>query len=1099
MKRRLLPPVLAFAMLLALCPARNVSAADAVTEAETEVTEAAAAETVERETVHIRSGEEFLAFAQSCHEAVWSDNKEVFLDADITLDGDGNSDNSIFMAASFGGVFDGMGHTVSGVRFNGVASNTGLFGTVQEGAVVRNLKVSGTFLPTGVQTRIGAIAGANYGRIENCEFQGTVSADSEVGGIAGRNMLTGIITDCQVSGSVQGLNACGGIAGCNEGIISNCRNRADVNVEYQDKQMTQGQLGDLMESITMSRNIGALRTVNTRVDTGGIAGFSSGTVQYCENLGRVGYVQVGNNTGGIAGRSSGFIRSCRNSGSILGRSNTGGIAGQQQPYLERDYTQSEFRLLREELDTLSQMTDSLLSKSRGISSGAGEQLSRIIDHADAAKAVAVTLAEIAERDSTEAVARTNDITARTLKIFSGLSEDMTEVDAYVDSVVKEAGYLMDVMEGAISELELSSSEQEDVFYGLQDLMRIGASAENSVTALDRAVDRFLSASDDKETDLALENMLVAADSLLGGLSGNLRTFTDASDALLAVLRDRVYSKAPEKLRTAVDRLNSAVRNAPPTLGHIADYTAELASLDLQIQEIRDEARAAAMDLQTELDSMLTEMRSLTEFLNSSAQSSLWQISGMSGQSEDILAHLIEIIRQQMNPATYLQDRIQDVSEEDLENAAAGRITACTNTGPVSGNSFVGGISGRMGMGLDPDAEIGENYLDSQSPDYVLVSRCVVDNCVNAGQIEGSNGYIGGIAGLLLTGLVTDCENYGGLRLEGSYAGGIAGYSLASIRGSYVKCIMNGGRYVGGVVGYGSSIADCIAVVSIVGAQQFIGAIAGKVADAGDLSGVTGNRYYCESAFGIDGISYAGAAESASYREILSGGGLPDNFRSLYIMFVAGDAVVDTVPCAYGEPLAGDRIPAVPEREGFFGAWSKTDFSNITADEVVTAQYERTVTMLSSAAKRDNGQCVFMAEGTFREGDALTAYLSSAEEGKEVWELSLPDDGAETHNLRFLPPEQARNVRLYLSVDLNLEEMLTETLGSYLTFQASGGSITLVMRSTEDMTKTYLLYGAGSASILAVAAAVFFVLRRKKTSAPPPAPAAPVERSGTDSR
>ena len=51
-------------------------------------------------------------------------------------------------------------------------------------------------------------------------------------------------------------------------------------------------------------------------DIGGIAGFSSGTLQSCVNTGAVGYAHEGYNIGGIVGQQSGYLNGCTNSGMI---------------------------------------------------------------------------------------------------------------------------------------------------------------------------------------------------------------------------------------------------------------------------------------------------------------------------------------------------------------------------------------------------------------------------------------------------------------------------------------------------------------------------------------------------------------------------------------------------------------------------------------------------------------------------------------------------------------------------------------------------------------------------------------------------------------
>ena len=62
------------------------------------------------DTIHIRSAEDFRAFVSNCSYDAWSIGKTVYLDRDISLSG-----ASDLPAASFGGTFEGGGHTISGL------------------------------------------------------------------------------------------------------------------------------------------------------------------------------------------------------------------------------------------------------------------------------------------------------------------------------------------------------------------------------------------------------------------------------------------------------------------------------------------------------------------------------------------------------------------------------------------------------------------------------------------------------------------------------------------------------------------------------------------------------------------------------------------------------------------------------------------------------------------------------------------------------------------------------------------------------------------------------------------------------------------------
>ena len=162
------------------------------------------------EVIHIGSEAELAELAARCALDTWSRGRTVVLDCDLTL-----SDGSFLPIPSFGGVFDGQGHAIRGIRVSGSLSPAGLFGVVQAGGVVRDLRAEGAVTPEGDARSAGGIAGENRGTIENCSFTGTVSGKSSIGGIAGANMAAGSILSCQAAGAAAGEVMTGGIAGYN--------------------------------------------------------------------------------------------------------------------------------------------------------------------------------------------------------------------------------------------------------------------------------------------------------------------------------------------------------------------------------------------------------------------------------------------------------------------------------------------------------------------------------------------------------------------------------------------------------------------------------------------------------------------------------------------------------------------------------------------------------------------------------------------------------------------------------------------------------------------------------------------------------------------
>lgn len=295
------------------------------------------------ETIHITSAEEFLTFAENCVLDSWSQNKQVLLTADISLE-----ETDFASIPTFGGSFDGGGHTISGLSLTQSLSPAGLFGILQPTAVVKNLTVQGIVAPGGDGLSVGGVAGENYGTVENGTFIGTVVGKTNTGGIAGMNY--GTLRACRAEGSVTGDNRTGGITGYNCGSLTSCRSSASVNTESVDPTINPKDIRlDFSMDFSKTANLDASDAAS---DTGGIAGYSSGTITSCANSGSVGYPHIGYNLGGIVGRSCGFVEACRNEGFITGRKDVGGVVGQIEPHIQTILSPDYLETLSKQFESL---------------------------------------------------------------------------------------------------------------------------------------------------------------------------------------------------------------------------------------------------------------------------------------------------------------------------------------------------------------------------------------------------------------------------------------------------------------------------------------------------------------------------------------------------------------------------------------------------------------------------------------------------------------------------------------------------------------------------------------------------------------------------
>lgn len=124
----------------------------------------------------------------------------------------------LFPGQFFAGTFDGQGHTIFNLSINQPdASQAGLFGIVEEGAVLRNVTFSGGGVE-GSDTS-GALAGRAYGvSIENVHSDLDVSGTWEAGGLLGHYSMYGytdgvFFRNNSSSGNISGFDNAGGLIG----------------------------------------------------------------------------------------------------------------------------------------------------------------------------------------------------------------------------------------------------------------------------------------------------------------------------------------------------------------------------------------------------------------------------------------------------------------------------------------------------------------------------------------------------------------------------------------------------------------------------------------------------------------------------------------------------------------------------------------------------------------------------------------------------------------------------------------------------------------------------------------------------------------------
>ena len=404
---------------------------------------------------------------------------------------------------------------------------------------------------------------------------------------------------------------------------------------------------------------------------------------------------------------------------------------------------------------------------------------------------------------------------------------------------------------------------------------------------------------------------------------------------------------------------------------------------------------------------------------------------------------------------------EDNSREDAETSMQATVADCKNSGTVRGDINVSGIAGTMAIEYDFDLESDVTGIEDAKMNSTFLTKCVLRGNVNSGGVTAQKSYVGGISGLQEMGTILWCENYGKIiSSSGSYVGGVAGQSRSHIMNSYAKCSLGGEEYVAGIAGSGSSISNCCAMVRIKEAAAFSGAIAGKV----DESGIVENNFFVSNEIaGIDRISYSGKAEPVSYKQMLDIEDLPDKFRTMTIVFYADEEEVKTMECPYGAEVTSDMYPNISLKEGFYADWDIKELKNVVQDEDVTVEYVRYLTTIASEQTRRNAQSVILTDGIFKKdailkADALNIDDIILEDVEEHWNISFPDDGNDSHQIRYQAPQgQTKGVTIYLKQGGEWLKADTEFMGFYYLFTVDGSEAEIAICIREKALEDYLIY------------------------------------------
>lgn len=574
----------------------------------------------------------------------------------------------------------------------------------------------------------------------------------------------------------------------------------------------------------------------------------------------------------------------------------------------------------------------------------------------------------------------------------------------------------------------------------------------------------------RETNQDLNGATVSADSIIDRITESCEYFDVASAQLVAAVW--FAEDCTESARISAEQIKDAFSQTVDILEYFSGKDKiEFVGADDDIIAVRNR-----------LSTVLGNIVGLGEEFGGSTGSAMGTLAEnfrqINSKTSEISDTILDLVDEISETSADIDDYTDDISSDDSAGQSDGKVERCENYGEVNGDLCAGGIAGSMAVEYDFDPEGDIERIGTRSINFIYQSKTVVRDSVNYGEVISKKGRAGGIAGEMSTGCLIDCRGFGDVKsTDGDCTGGVVGKSEAAIHGCSAKCRVSGKNYVGGIAGTAHDMRDCKSFVVIEEGTERIGAVAGY----SDFAGEVRNNTFVDGGIGaVDGISYSGIAYPVPYGQMIALEDAPKEFKTLELTFISEDETVQVIPVEYGESLSAAEIPAVPEKGGSFGEWEDFDYENITFSAEINAVYAKFVTALESAEKRESGLPIFVAEGNFTSSDIITAVRDVSSEKFESWSITLPDDGAESHRVRFLPTIKPSKAVVSLTENGVQQNIKTEIDGKYLVIEFSGNNALI---SVFERDYTVLIIAAASAMAAAMILIAVIIIRKRKKNTP----------------
>lgn len=1018
------------------------------------------------DTVTIATAQDFADFSKQCTRDTWSQGLTVELTADLDLSGIEFTPVPIFQ-----GTFHGNGHTISGLSFDKKGSKAGLFRTLTASAVMEDLTVEGSLSPQGSASQAGLLAGENYGAVNRCAAQGSVTGQEDIGGLVGLNGEGAVLTACSSAAAVTGVTNVGGITGQNLGTVTGCVNTGEINTQADQ---------------------------DTPTSVGGIAGLSRGTIRGCTNSGAVGYQHVGYNMGGIAGMQSGEISSCTNTAPIQGRKDVGGIVGQFEPNTSLTYGASPSQQLSDSLSALFGQLEKFTNQlndmvTQGVSDAQAihDSLSAIQDRTHGlgteGQADFQTMSDSLYQHTT-AISGSLDALRDALDQFSGETQDqlqealdqtdhlLSALDHLTDSNLSQSVQAMkNTLSSIHTQLQTIRTHRQAMAQELDSLKQYVSDVARLVAAgqFQQALQLSFPSVDPVGHMKAITNALKELPSLAAKLPDQWNAVSGQLSQALGQTGTEI-NQALNGLYEALSALNQAggdfSSSAQGNLDQVSQTAGQIRDLLKHYTDtLGDKAQSAVDDIDRELTAIQNRVEGMT-------QATQADNNALHATSQAILDQM-EAVRQAISGlGKEPQLTVTDLTDEI--DQGPGLVKGCTVSATVEGDSNVGGIVGTVSteLGDDPEATFDLGDLKLMSDVYATL-RAVVRDCRFDGGVTVKNECGGGVAGRCEAGAIVDCAARGTVKTGGDYCGGIAGRT----KGKVVRCAaltdLTGQSWLGGVTGLGQDITDCRSMVRADSDGEYQGAIAGQAEGT-----LTGNRYLLEDLAGLDGVDYAETAQGLDFDAFSQLDYIPEDFLTFSYRFEVNGQTVAEIPFQYGDDLDMSQVPQAPQQGGEYGQWPQFPTENLRRSMVLSVQF----TAPTSTLADQDGVAQLLVEGTFSPDAALTVNQEELPQqgvdgytSRSAWSYSVTGSQSDTVTVR-LRADGGKKPAAAVYQDGRWQRVDSTQDGSYLVFQASTQGQVLLL---EEHQLPLLAVGLVSGGVIVLRLAGFFLHRHIRAKAP----------------